>query len=276
MDQNKKQDDSSVLEGLTFDVTSEDGHMYAVAPWQPDIQAITDTWEKYSKYRILFSDVSVNNAAMFTQMVMSPTSVVLTMSCDGKEVGLYYITELRTLTSAHAHYAFWDRRQNGRRKLILTTARRIMEQLELHRLNVSVPIYAFSALSHIHKMGLRIEGRRTEAILYQGRWADKLEFGVLRSELTDEALENGRLVRTQEEASWHGLLKDHTKLMRRVLRVPRSIWKEMDNGSSSNTTNWSSDQRSSNSNRCVQGQGPNAADANEDGPTRGVVATTTG
>lgn len=207
---------------LTFEIESEDGKTYSVQPWQPDVQTVLDTWEKFSKYRIIFSDVQVDDPQKFLAMMMNPGSVVLEISCEGKEVGMYYLTGISPLTSAYVHYAFWDRKSSGRQRLVLTIARRVMDELDLHRVTISVPIYAYAALNRIQRMGLRIEGRRREAILHQGRWADKLEFGTLREELTDEALEAGRIPREEHEENWYGLLKDDEKLYEKVLRPRRS------------------------------------------------------
>lgn len=209
----------NVIVSLPKTIVSEDGLEYVIDVWRPSNRMLQDTWDEYKKYRVLFSDIVVNDFKYFFSMVMAKDTIVLQVTQGGVEVGLLYGTEIRPGRSALAHYVFWKGRQAGKQRVILYTLALMMEELGLHRINITIPMYAHAALHRVHKMGLRIEGRRREAILYNGRWSDMLEFGVCIDELTDEAIEASTLPRTDDQQHWHGLLKQDELLARKVLRV---------------------------------------------------------
>ena len=185
-------------------VESEDGERYFVSLWTPDSMELQQVWAQYSKYRVLFSDITVNDFKTFFDMVMSRACVVFAIDTVDTDpimrVGLLYATEIRLGSSALGHYVFWDRKTAGRQCLILEMLRLGMQELGLHRMNVTIPMYAYSALRRVSRMGFRIEGRRREAILHQGKWHDVLEFGTLLTELTDEACQRGWIQR--DDSAW--------------------------------------------------------------------------
>lgn len=203
-----------MLNVLPLVVTSEDEKEYVTDLWRPTSFDLERTWMEYSKYRVLFSDITVNDFQTFFGMVMAPGTVVLDIKHQGETVGLLYATELRVGTSALGHYVFWDRRTAGRQRLILTLLRTGMKELALHRIAMSIPIYAYHALRRVYKMGLRIEGRRREGILYEGKWQDIIEFSVLQTELTEERARAGRLPGNSPE--WDHFIDKH--LMDRLRR----------------------------------------------------------
>lgn len=210
------------LLGLPLEIVSEDEQTYTVDLWRPTEAMLKKTWERYSQYSVMFSDVTLHSYEHFLQIVMVPGTVVLSIELQGEEIGLVYFTDIRLSTSAYGHYIFWDRNSGaGRHRVLLTIQRRFMQEFNLHRMDMSVPIFAFAALHRLHKIGYRIEGRRKDALLYKGRWADMLEFGVLLEELTDEVLEQGHIVQSDEQHSWHGLLKQDALLAKKILRVRR-------------------------------------------------------
>lgn len=213
---------SDKLLGLPLEVVSEDDRTYTLDLWRPTTEMLQKTWEKYQQYRVMFSDVTLNDYEHFFGIVMVPGTVILSIELEGEEIGLVYFTEINQATSAFGHYIFWDRKSGaGRHRVLFTAQRLIMREFNLHRMDMAVPIFAFSALHRLHKMGYRIEGRRKEALLYMGRWADLLLFGVLLEELTDEVIEQGYIEATEEQHSWHGLLKQDDLLAAKILRGRR-------------------------------------------------------
>lgn len=200
-------------------VTSEDGIRYRVSLWAPDQYELQAVWMQYSKYRVLFSDITVNDFTTFFDMVMSRACVVFAIDQLDVEpvmrVGLLYATEIRLGSSALGHYVFWDRHTAGRQRLILEMLRLGMQELGLHRMNVTIPLYAYSALRRVSRMGFRIEGRRKEAILHKGKWHDVLEFGALLTELTDEVVQRGWI---QEDDSQWSFFVPETQLLKIIKR----------------------------------------------------------
>lgn len=209
------------LLGLPLSVVAEDGRAYILDVWAPSLAQLQETWDRYSKFRVLFSDVTVDDFRHFAAMTLSSGTVVLRVLHDDAEVGLIYFTEIRPLHSSIGHYVFWDRSSGGgRQRVLLTAQRHIMRELGLHRMTMSVPLYAFAALRRLHRMGYRIEGFRTEAILYKGKWGDMIDFGVLLSELTDDAIEQARIP-TGDDDGWNKILADRDKLRDKILRPRR-------------------------------------------------------
>jgi RimJ/RimL family protein N-acetyltransferase len=210
------------LLGLPLEIVSEDDKTYTIDIWRPTTPMLEETWERYQQYRVMFSDVTLNDYEHFLSIVMVPGTIILSVEVEDKEIGLIYFTEISQATSAFGHYIFWDRKSGaGRHRVLLTAQRTIMKEFGLHRMDMAVPIFAFSALHRLHKIGYRIEGRRKEALLYKGRWADLLLFGVLFEELTDEAIEQAHLEATDEQHTWHGLLKQDDLLAAKILRGRR-------------------------------------------------------
>ena len=150
--------------------------------------------------------------------MLAPSTVVLEASTEGESIGLIYFADIRPLHHATGHYHFWDRNPGrGRHRVLLSAQRHVMRMLGLHRMQMSVPIYAFSALRRMHHIGYRLEGRRREAILNDGKRADLLDFGVLLAEITDDTLEAAKLP-NDETASWNTILHDNAKMMHYILR----------------------------------------------------------
>ena len=213
---------SDRLLGLPLEVVSEDDKTYTIDIWRPTTPMLEETWERYQQYRVMFSDVTLNDYNHFLSIVMVPGTIILSVEVEEKEIGLIYFTEISQATSAFGHYIFWDRKSGaGRHRVLLTAQRLIMVEFGLHRMDMAVPIFAYSALHRLHKIGYRIEGRRKEALLYKGRWADLLLFGVLLEELTDEVIEQGHIEATTEQHTWHGLLKQDDLLAAKILRGGR-------------------------------------------------------
>lgn len=203
--------------GLPLAIRSEDGQDYIVDAWKPTIQDVYALWNRYSKYRVLFADVTAGNFDYFREMVLAKTTIVLPVSCAGEEVGILYGTRLRIPHDITAHYFFWDRKTAGRHVVLLRTMKWFMDEFHIHRVKVAIPKHAFAALHRVQRMGLRLEGVEREGMLYDGKWSDMLLFAVLESELTEQALNTGVLERTPAETNWFGLLQQDELLMRKVV-----------------------------------------------------------
>lgn len=201
---------------MPMKVLSEDGETYEVDVWKPDVNDVKNLWDKYSNYKVLFDDFIADDPVAFATWVMAKSTVVCTVTAK-EPVGVLYVTNIRPHHSGLGHFFFWDRRTSGRHAVILSALRWGMDTFDLHRIDISVPIYAYAALHRIHKLGFKIEGRKRESILYEGKWADTLQFGILRKEITPESIKLGFLFRSEDEEDWHGLLDDDDELKRKIL-----------------------------------------------------------
>jgi hypothetical protein len=198
--------------GLPITLESEDGEKYTIDLFRPTVDTIDELWQTFKNFKLLFVDNVPYDIRQFTAMVMHMGTVILTVN----DVGIIYTTDTRPGIDADAHFLFWDRRTRGRHRVIIRAFRWLTQELEIHKLNVSVPVYAFAALQRARKLGLRIEGLRRKAIMHEGAWRDVVEFGVLDEEITDGALANCKLERTPDEDNWFGLLRHDAALFRKV------------------------------------------------------------
>lgn len=208
--------------GLPIKVKGEDGKHYLIEPFEATIESVDYLWEIAGRYSFLFSELDQDDKELFKQSILSPGVVILTVSelkdAKFKAVGVMMADRIKPEKSARVHYLFWDKVQKGRQRVLFAGMKWLVDEFLLRRLSAEIMQYAYAALRRAHKMGFLLEGRIREGILYQNKWADVMQFGVLASELTPEAIENGKIERTQEEASWYGLLDDNYALARAITK----------------------------------------------------------
>ena len=202
--------------GLPFQVESEDGQTYTIDAFEASLERIQRLWDHFGRHRVLFCDQMHGDFDAFVNMILSRNTVVLTVD----DVGIVYATGVVPGYSAEAHFFFWDLVSRGRHRVILQAVKWGMDQFDLHRMDMLVPKHAYAALHRIYHIGFRLEGLKRRAQLFDGQWHDMLEFGILREELTDEALRTGKLERVEAERGWFGLLGKDVKLMNYIMRRP--------------------------------------------------------
>lgn len=204
-----------------YSITSEDGEEYALSPFEGSIENMERLWETTQKHEVLTSDQTRGDFQTFMAYVLSPGTIFQMVTHLGEEpedVGVFYADSISPKHSASAHFVFWDLKLAGRQRLILTAARSFMEDFELQRLDIEVPMHAYAALKRLKKMGIALEGRRRGAYLRDGVWTDTLLFGILKDELDDEAIKEGKIPRKGAEGEWFGLLEHDEHLARRFLK----------------------------------------------------------
>jgi hypothetical protein len=208
------------VEGLPMFIKSEDESEYIVQPFEASIEGIRFLWENAGKHKFLFQDNHRGDEALFINYVLSQSVILMDVFQAGKEepVGLLYADQLAPGASARVHYIFWDHKQAGRHRILLKGARWLMQELRLNRVSIEIPDIAYSALRRMQRMGVRVEGRRRGAFLYDESWRDLFEFGILKEELTDEAIEGAKLYRTPAEDSWFTVLDVEPALQRAIMR----------------------------------------------------------
>jgi len=202
---------------------SEDGNTYYTTPFVASEAVLSDLWQKAQKFKFLFSDMTEGNEVRFRQHIISPGVVLLNIYQEdvALPIGLAYMDRLRPKMDAHVHYLFWDQTQKGRHRLLLSLIRWAIDEFEVHRVNIEVPEYAYSALRRMQRMGIRLEGRRRGAVRWREQWKDILTFGVVDGEISDEAIKEARLARKPAEDNWFGLLEDGSVMSTAVLREKR-------------------------------------------------------
>lgn len=194
------------LLGLPLVVDSEDGVSYKLEPYAASVENVHFLWDVAGKHDFLFSDTTHGAPELFVDYLLSPGVIILLVSNEQGPVGILYADQLRPKLDARVHYLFWDKHHAGRQRVLLVSMLWFMSNFELQRLNMEIPTYAFAALRRMHKMGVRIEGRRRSAVSYNHQWRDALLFGITVDEITVAAIENAQLERTEQEADWFGLL----------------------------------------------------------------------
>lgn len=197
--------------GLPLKVISEDDIKYRIDPFQATSEALDHLWEEAGKHSFLFSDITKNDRARFNQAVVSPATVILTVSIDNGDapepVGVVMADRIIPDWDARVHYFFWDKIQKGRQRLLLVCLRWLIDQFKLRRATAEIMQYAYAGLKRARELGFYLEGRKRNATVWKEKNADVFLFGILNEELTNSAIEKARIHRTPEEASWFGLLE---------------------------------------------------------------------
>jgi RimJ/RimL family protein N-acetyltransferase len=145
-------------------------------------------YEKLSQFDTLFNDYIKGDFQAFVECFLyqdaqgqiRPTGLIW----DVDDVGILYLAEIKPGQSAQAHFTFWDRRLRGREKLIREACRHVMDELQLHRITVEIPLYATPTMKFVeNNLGFKKEGRMREAVLYNGDWFDVNLYSILDHEV---------------------------------------------------------------------------------------------
>jgi hypothetical protein len=208
------------VEGLPMFIESEDGINYMVEPFGATSAGISFLWENAGKHKFLFSDNYRGDFSLFVRYVLSQSVILMNVMNEDSDdpIGLLYADNLAPGVSARAHYIFWDHKQVGRHRILFIGAKWLMQEFGLYRISIEIPDLAYSALRRMQRMGVRIEGRRRGAFLFEGSHRDLFEFGILKEELTDEAIEKAKLYRTPAEDSWFTVLDVEPALNRAIMK----------------------------------------------------------
>ena len=199
-------------------IRSEDENVYDIQPYLLTPENVQKLWRVFMKYDVILSDAQRGNEALFLEYLLSPSVVMQEVFLEGESVGVVFADTIIPMESASVHFLFTDLVMKGRQRLLLNMLYYFMETYELHRVNVKVPIYAFTVLNRIRKMNFWLEGRQRESIKWRGEWKDQLLFSVLFSELTEEALHRGVLDGDERRARWRHVLEDADVLASYFLR----------------------------------------------------------
>jgi len=140
---------------------------------------------KLKDFDVLFNDFVRGDFAAFVDHFVRqagnelvPTGLIWEVD----DVGIFLLNDIRISHSGMAHFAFWDRRFSGREALCREMIEYVIEEYELEKISVQVPVYANHTLQAVERIGFVREGRLRKEILYKGKWFDVNTYSILRGE----------------------------------------------------------------------------------------------
>jgi RimJ/RimL family protein N-acetyltransferase len=144
-------------------------------------------WEKVQEFDTLFDDFYEKDFAKFVDAFVRQDAagdfVATGLLWTVDDVGIFRLTDMVPLQSAHAHFLFWDRRFRGREGLIRAGLKHVFDKYKFHRIKVEVPMYAHKTLVAVERIGFKKEGRMREHVRYKGDWFDANLYSMLEGDL---------------------------------------------------------------------------------------------
>lgn len=103
-------------------------------------------------------------------------------------LGVFYLNNIEydrdVPVDAQVHYTFFDRRQRGRKELVLAMLRYVFNKYKFRRLSVQIPLYTKAHTRHfVLDLGFSYEGKKRKAAYYNDDWFDINLYGLLREDL---------------------------------------------------------------------------------------------
>jgi len=144
-------------------------------------------WEKIQEFDTLFDDFYEKDFSRFVDAFVKQDAagnyVATGLFWTVDDVGIFRLTEMMPLQSAHAHFLFWDKRFRGREGLIRASLKHAFDKYKFHRIKVEVPLYAQKTLVAVERIGFKKEGRMREVVKYKGDWFDANLYSILERDL---------------------------------------------------------------------------------------------
>lgn len=206
--------------GLPLSIDGTDGTPYIITPYKATLENVHYLWEEAGKYRFMFSDFIENRREQFLNYFLSRgvVTVLVSEAETDRAVGIMYADEIKERHSARVHYFFWDKKQRTREPVILGVLSWFMREFDLNRVSIEIPWHVYSALRRVQAMGIWPEGIKRGAVRFNDEWRDLLVFGVLRDQLTSEAIKAGKIESAEGTEKWFGLLENETDLARAIFK----------------------------------------------------------
>ena len=157
---------------LTFECIEPEGTvMREVRPAVLSFSVLKGYYDKLKEFDTVFNGYVANNIDAFIRSFVkgdgSDGLAATGIIWEVDDVGILYLTDISIGNDAYAHFNFWDRRFKGRENLIRGMMKYIMEEFDLHRINVEVALFAGPWLpSALERIGFVKEGRKREAIWF--------------------------------------------------------------------------------------------------------------
>ncbi len=170
----RRNDDSCILE---FD-------RWSVHELQIDPPKLIWLWERWRKYKALFSDLTSGDFENFLSLIKLPDSLWLEIKEGDTIVGVMYWTDLRLATDVQIHLTFFDRKPIEKVELCKLLVRWFFTTFPaVRRMSAYVPAHYTTTLRMARKAGFQEEGRRRQVYLMNGTYFDEIVLGLLASEV---------------------------------------------------------------------------------------------
>lgn len=147
-----------------------------------------NVWQRLNEFPILFDDDVRGDLSSFVRDMTNKNSVIFLTG----DYGICEIANIVPYRDCEIHLAFWDRRFKGRDDECRMVLKWIFSTLQLHRATIQVVGIAYSTINFIKALGFRREGVIRERFPYKGRLLDVHIFGILKSEVIENEVHNGK------------------------------------------------------------------------------------
>lgn len=152
-----------------------------------DREKLSWLWEQSSRYSTLFTDLTRGNEENFVNLVTAPNTYWMEIWEGDEVIGLFYLTDIQPAVDCTMHILFFDRKPAEKFDLCQAAMAYVARKFYFHRMSAQVPAIYHATIRLVERLGLTLEGRRTEVYLMGGNWIDELMYGILASEI-----KNGR------------------------------------------------------------------------------------
>jgi len=150
-------------------------------------------WGNMAQHKHIFGDIHDTNIQDFIAMYSDPRSLWLeVIEEDETLAGVMYMTDIIPMFDGQGHFAFFGKNTHKYESVIRAGMLNVMQQIPLHRITVSVPVFHYGLKRIIERLGFQLEGTRRETNREKDRWVDSLMFGMVITDLIQEGEENGR------------------------------------------------------------------------------------
>jgi RimJ/RimL family protein N-acetyltransferase len=145
-------------------------------------------WHKLREFDVLFNDHVQGDFEAFVQHFIVQVDGEYRASglmWDVDDVGMFLVNDIKPAISASAHFVFWDRKFSGREELCREMVKYGMEEFQLKRVQVEVPLYARKTMSAVERIGFVQEGRLRDTTLYKGEWFDSNIYSMIPTDFDE-------------------------------------------------------------------------------------------
>lgn len=138
-------------------------------------------WAVVSRFKTLFSDLSLNSYETFVQSITDTDSVWYEV-CEGKRLAaLIFLQGMSKLVDIEVHILSLDRMPAEKAEAVKHLIRYVFKTYPmLHRMTTQPLSIYYAAIRLAKKVGFVEEGVKREAALVHGKWADQAILGLLR------------------------------------------------------------------------------------------------
>ena len=138
-------------------------------------------WAVVSKFKTLFSDMSLNSYGTFVQAITDTDSVWYEI-CEGDQLAaLIFLQGMSKLVDIEVHILALDRMPAEKAPVVKQLIRYVFKTYPmLHRMTTQPLTIYYAAIRLAKRVGFVEEGVKREAVLVHSKWADQAILGLLR------------------------------------------------------------------------------------------------